>query len=123
MVNSDNFTFTNSQTYIDLPGASTHFDTNKPGCVLVTFTAPSQTFDNIIAVRMVGSGFSCLPDSSNNLNLFADPDSTDEGYANSMTYICPNVPAGRHGIQAQWRTYFSTPNATLYGFTMTVAHR
>ena len=123
VLNSDIPFSTDSQSYVYVTGSLRHFVTKKPGCVLVTFSAPSQPFDNYIAIQMVGNGFSCLPSGSNNVNLFAGPDSNTEAYSNSMTFLCPDVAAGRHGIQAQMKTYFSTPVAVLYGYTMTVAHR
>jgi len=107
---------------VDVPFAIARFITKKPGCVLVTFSAPVKSDGNYVSVQIVMNSLTCLP-STETPNIFAVSDRFDV-YANSMTYICPDVPISKKVLKAQWKfAHTGGDSAYLYGFTMTVAHR
>jgi len=121
VVNSNTSSITASTDYTDVPGAGLTFVTKRQGCVLVTFSAPVSAPKTFVLVQIVLSALTCLPSGGSSANIFAGQ-STGNEYADSMTYLCPDVFPGKHLIRAQWKSTNGVSSG-LDGFTMTVAHR
>ncbi|MBV9571434.1 MAG: hypothetical protein JO056_09360 [Alphaproteobacteria bacterium] len=121
VVNSTDASTTTSIIYTDVPGAFVNLRTKKPGCVLVTFSAPTYSPQTFTLVQIVLDGATgCLPSTATFANAFAGR-STEDEYANSMTDLCPDVAPGKHVIRTQSRLT-NEGQSRFDGFTMTVAH-
>lgn len=110
---------TTSQTYVDVAdGGNIGFTSTALGCVVVTFSGDMEVANtgNSLIVRIVLDSAPCEP-SDMVLLSHAGFDSR------AMTFVCGDVPAGSHAIQAEYRSYKAGQSVAVATRTLTVSYR